>query len=44
MKTIVDIDLNHKLKQAIAENVIQLPLNYFDNSILYDRIKMQLRL
>ncbi|MCJ7841922.1 ABC transporter ATP-binding protein/permease [Lederbergia sp. NSJ-179] len=40
VNSVVNTDLTFRTKRLVGEKCINLSLDYFDNSILYDRIKM----
>lgn len=43
ISTIINTDLTYEMKNSIGERCIKLPLYFFDDSVLYDRIKMAIQ-
>src|SRR5699024_450094 len=43
ISTVINTDLTYEIKKSIGEKCIKLPLYFFDDSLLYDRIKMAIQ-
>ncbi|WP_409344803.1 ABC transporter ATP-binding protein [Paenibacillus sp. MBLB4367] len=40
--SLINLDVNYRLKRAIIEKSLELPLTYFDQSSFYDRVQLAL--